>query len=76
MILKLILLPIRILISLALLPFRFLFALVGGVIKLILSIVVLFVIAVLTMAYFGYVPTIEGSGYQAIVSLVELVLNR
>lgn len=76
MILRLVLLPVRILISLVLLPFRFLFALVGGVIKMAISVVVLFVIAVLTMAYFGYVPTIEGSGYQAIVSLVELVLNR
>lgn len=76
MILRIILLPISILISLALLPFRFLFALVGGVIKLILSIVVLFAITVLTMAYFGYVPTIEGSGYQAIVSVIELVLSQ
>lgn len=74
MILRIMLLPVRVLISLALLPFRFLFALVGGVIKIILSIVVLFVIGVLTMAYFGYL--FEASGYQVIVSLVELVLNK
>lgn len=74
MILRIILLPVRILIYLALFPFRFLFALIGGVIKLILSIVVLFVIGVLTMAYFGHL--FEAPRYEVIVSLAELVLNQ
>lgn len=76
MILRLILLPIRILISLALLPFRFLFALVGGLIKMVASTFVLLLVATLTLAYFGYMPVIDGSGYQAVENLVRVVLNQ
>lgn len=75
MIVKLLLLPFRIILSLVLLPFKFAFSVFGTMFKLLFGTALLMVLAVLALAFQGYLPGIESTGIEAVYEILSLVFQ-